>query len=185
MARSIAGNREVLVQTGAFLTSAAEVGAWSSGVFDGARSTCATSPPSSMAPKNPPVRLLRSRRGDQPDAQNEQPAVTLSIAKRPGANAIAVAHDVLRKVETLRGREIPANVSSPSPATTARRRRKSPTNCCFHMGIAIIGVSLLILLTLGWRESIIVGIAIPCTLALTLLVFYLYGYTLNRITLFA
>ncbi len=54
-----------------------------------------------------------------------------------------------------------------------------------HMGIAVVGVSLLILLTLGWRESVIVGIAIPCTLALTLLVFYLYGYTLNRITLFA
>jgi multidrug efflux pump subunit AcrB len=54
-----------------------------------------------------------------------------------------------------------------------------------HMGIAVVGVSLLILLTLGWRESIIVGIAIPCTLALTLLVFYLHGYTLNRITLFA
>jgi multidrug efflux pump subunit AcrB len=46
-------------------------------------------------------------------------------------------------------------------------------------------VSLLILLTLGWRESLIVGIAIPCTLGLTLLVFYLHGYTLNRITLFA
>jgi multidrug efflux pump subunit AcrB len=54
-----------------------------------------------------------------------------------------------------------------------------------HMGIAVLGVSLLILLTLGWRESIIVGIAIPCTLGLTLLVFYLHGYTLNRITLFA
>ena len=54
-----------------------------------------------------------------------------------------------------------------------------------HMGMAVIGVSVLVLLTLGWRESLIVGIAIPCTLALTLLVFYLHGYTLNRITLFA
>ena len=53
------------------------------------------------------------------------------------------------------------------------------------MGIAVVSVSLLILLTLGWRESIIVALAIPSTLALTLLVFYLYGYTLNRITLFA
>src|SRR5260221_13418131 len=53
------------------------------------------------------------------------------------------------------------------------------------MGIAVVGVSFLILLTLGWRESVIVAIAIPSTLALTLLVFYLHGYTLNRITLFA
>jgi multidrug efflux pump subunit AcrB len=53
------------------------------------------------------------------------------------------------------------------------------------MGLAIIGVSLLIWLTLGWRESTIVALAIPATLALTLLVFYLLGFTLNRITLFA
>ncbi len=53
------------------------------------------------------------------------------------------------------------------------------------MGIAVIGVSVLIFLTLGWRESAIVAVAIPATLALTLLVFYVYGYTLNRITLFA
>ena len=55
----------------------------------------------------------------------------------------------------------------------------------FHMLLAVLGVSLLILLTLGWRKSVIVMIAIPCTLALTLLIFYLYGYSLNRITLFA
>jgi multidrug efflux pump subunit AcrB len=54
-----------------------------------------------------------------------------------------------------------------------------------HMGIAVFGVALLILFFLGWRESLVVLLAIPSTLALTLLVFYLYGYTLNRITLFA
>jgi multidrug efflux pump subunit AcrB len=53
------------------------------------------------------------------------------------------------------------------------------------MGIAVVSVAILIWLTLGWRESGIVGIAIPATLALTLLVFYLLGFTLNRITLFA
>jgi multidrug efflux pump subunit AcrB len=54
-----------------------------------------------------------------------------------------------------------------------------------HMLLAVCGVSLLILLALGWREAVVVAIAIPATLALTLLVFYLYGFTLNRITLFA
>ncbi len=54
-----------------------------------------------------------------------------------------------------------------------------------HMLIAVVSVSLLILISLGWRESIIVALAIPSTLALTLLVFYLTGFTLNRITLFA
>jgi multidrug efflux pump subunit AcrB len=54
-----------------------------------------------------------------------------------------------------------------------------------HMGIAVVAVSLLVLFMLGWRESLVVAIAIPSTLSLTLLVFYLVGYTLNRITLFA
>jgi multidrug efflux pump subunit AcrB len=53
------------------------------------------------------------------------------------------------------------------------------------MLLAVVSVSLLILLVLGWRESLIVLLAIPATLALTLLIFYLYGFTLNRITLFA
>src|SRR5206468_4683869 len=58
-------------------------------------------------------------------------------------------------------------------------------NLLFHMLISVASVSLLIMLVLGFRESGIVAIAIPVTLALTLAVFYLYGYTLNRITLFA
>ena len=53
------------------------------------------------------------------------------------------------------------------------------------MAVAIFSVTLLIMIVLGLRESGIVAIAIPVTLALTLIVFYLYGYTLNRITLFA
>ena len=116
---------------------------------------------------------------------DEQPAVTLSIAKRPGANAIAVAHEVLKKVEALRGRVIPNGVEVSITRNYGQTAEEKSDELLLHMGIAVIGVSLLILLTLGWRESIIVGIAIPCTLGLTLLVFYLHGYTLNRITLFA
>jgi multidrug efflux pump subunit AcrB len=115
----------------------------------------------------------------------EEPAVTLSIAKRPGANAISVAHEVLKKVEALRGRVIPNGVEVSITRNYGQTAEEKSDELLLHMGIAVIGVSLLILLTLGWRESIIVGIAIPCTLGLTLLVFYLHGYTLNRITLFA
>ena len=53
------------------------------------------------------------------------------------------------------------------------------------MAIAVVGVSLLVLFMLGWRESVVVAVAIPSTLALMLLVFHLLGYTLNRVTLFA
>ncbi len=115
----------------------------------------------------------------------EEPAVTLAIAKRPGANAISVAHDVLRKVETLKGRVIPADVSFSITRNYGETAAEKSNELLLHMGIAVVGVMVLIWLTLGWRESGIVGVAIPATLALTLLVFYLHGFTLNRITLFA
>ncbi|HMP84337.1 MAG TPA: efflux RND transporter permease subunit, partial [Verrucomicrobiota bacterium] len=115
----------------------------------------------------------------------ENPAVTLAIAKRPGANAITVAKEVLRKVDSLKGREIPADVSVSITRHYGRTAAEKSNELLLHMGIAVVGVSILIWLTLGWRESFIVGVAIPATLALTLLVFYLYGFTLNRITLFA
>jgi len=115
----------------------------------------------------------------------EQPAVTLTVAKRPGANAIDVADRVLKKIDTLKGTLIPADVQVSITRNYGETALAKSNELLFHMLLAVLGVSLLILLTLGWRESAIVLIAIPSTLALTLLVFYLYGYTLNRITLFA
>lgn len=115
----------------------------------------------------------------------EEPAVTLTVAKRPGANAITVARRVLQKVETLRGTLIPADVSITITRHYGETAAEKSDELLLHMGIAVFGVSLLIWLTLGWREAGIVGVAIPATLSLTLLVFYLTGFTLNRITLFA
>ncbi|MDW7981045.1 MAG: efflux RND transporter permease subunit, partial [Verrucomicrobiales bacterium] len=115
----------------------------------------------------------------------EQPAVTLAIAKRPGANAISVAKQVLKKVESLKGRIIPADVQVTITRHYGLTAQEKSNELLLHMAIAVFGVSLLILLVLGWREAGVVAIAIPSTLALTLLVFYLYGFTLNRITLFA
>ncbi len=115
----------------------------------------------------------------------EQPAVTLAIGKRPGANAISVAEEVLRKVDSLKGNLIPADVTVSITRHYGETAAEKSNELLLHMGIAVLSVSLLIGLTLGWRESGIVAVAIPATLALTLLVFYLYGFTLNRITLFA
>jgi multidrug efflux pump subunit AcrB len=92
---------------------------------------------------------------------------------------------VLQKIEALKGRTIPNDVEISITRNYGETAAEKSNELLLHMGIAVVGVSLLILLTLGWRESGIVAIAIPSTLALTLLVFYLYGYTLNRITLFA
>src|SRR5690606_3229474 len=112
-------------------------------------------------------------------------AVTLSIAKRPGANAVEVVAAVRSKIEALRGILIPADVGLTVTRDYGATASEKSNELLLHMGIAVFGVALLILFFLGWRESMIVLLAVPATLGLTLLVFYLYGYTLNRITLFA
>jgi multidrug efflux pump subunit AcrB len=238
-------NREVLLQTGSFLTSAKDAGNVVVGVrgdkpvylrdvativdgpeepsqyvFFGAGAAGRNRTARSPSPQPSPQRRGRSesdvvasssvtdssptgvgsslspweragvRRNGAPELAEsggyvEEAAVTLSIAKRPGANAISVAHEILKKVDALRGRVIPNGVEVAITRHYGKTAEEKSDELLLHMGIAVVGVSLLILLTLGWRESIIVGIAIPCTLALTLLVFYLHGYTLNRITLFA
>jgi multidrug efflux pump subunit AcrB len=173
------GNNEVLVETGAFLKTAEEVGNVVIGVFSGR-----------------PVYLREVAEivdgGEEPtqyvfhgSKTNDEPAVTLSIAKRPGANAISVADEVLQKVDLLKGSVIPADVTVSITRNYGETAAEKSNELLLHMGIAVFSVAILIWLTLGWRESGIVAVAIPATLALTLLVFYLYGFTLNRITLFA
>jgi multidrug efflux pump subunit AcrB len=113
------------------------------------------------------------------------PAVTLAVAKRKGTNAVTVAEGVLKKVEAYRGILVPDGVEMTVTRHYGETAAEKSNELLFHMGIAVFSVTLLIWLTLGFRESGIVAIAIPVTLSLTLTVFYLYGYTLNRITLFA
>ncbi|MCC5834900.1 MAG: efflux RND transporter permease subunit [Opitutales bacterium] len=117
--------------------------------------------------------------------QEREAAVTLSFAKRPGTNAIHVVDSVMDKLASLEGRLLPEDVNLTVTRDYGFTAKEKSDELLLHMGIAIFGVALLILFFLGWRESIVVLLAIPSTLALTLLVFYLYGYTLNRITLFA
>ena len=88
-------------------------------------------------------------------------------------------------MEDLKGSLIPDDLTISVTRDYGTTASEKSNELLLHMGIAVFGVALLILFFLGWRESIIVMLAIPSTLALTLLIFYLYGYTLNRITLFA
>ena len=113
------------------------------------------------------------------------PAVTLSIAKRKGTNAIALTRAVERKVETVRGYTLPSDVTISVTRNYGETAAQKSNELLWHMFLAVVSVSVLIWLALGRRESAVVLTAIPVTLALTLFVFYLYGYTLNRITLFA
>ncbi|HSC41748.1 MAG TPA: efflux RND transporter permease subunit, partial [Candidatus Binatia bacterium] len=113
------------------------------------------------------------------------PAVTISVAKRKGTNAIQVSEAVIDKINHLKGRLIPNDINITITRNYGETALEKSNELLFHMLLAIASVSILIWLTLGWRECLIVAIAIPVTLALTLVVSYLYGYTLNRVTLFA
>ncbi len=197
-------NREVAVETGGFLESADDVRAVVIGVYGGrpvylrdvADVVDGAQEPgqyvffgqgSAAVPAAPEASSAESNRGGRAGRlrYSEQPAVTLTVAKRPGANAISVAHAVLAKVDALKSRVIPADVDVSITRHYGETAAEKSNELLFHMGIAVVSVAILIWITLGWRESGIVGIAIPATLALTLLVFYLLGFTLNRITLFA
>ncbi|MCI0748357.1 MAG: efflux RND transporter permease subunit [Verrucomicrobia subdivision 3 bacterium] len=178
-------NREVIVETGGFLSTAQDAGDVVVGVFDGKPVYLREVAEIKDGAEEPSQYVFFGAGMAEAANAGEQPAVTLSIAKRPGANAISVAHQVLQKIEALKGRTIPNDVQISITRNYGETAAEKSNELLLHMGIAVVGVSLLILLTLGWRESGIVAIAIPSTLALTLLVFYLYGYTLNRITLFA
>jgi multidrug efflux pump subunit AcrB len=182
-------NRSVGVETGAFLRDAVEVGNVVVGVFGG-KPVYLREVAEIVDGAEEPAQYVFFGRGAaaRPDANGrpgEEPAVTLSVAKRPGANAITVAREVLRKVETLKGRVIPREVEVTVTRNYGETANEKSNDLLLHMGLAVISVSLLILLALGWREAGVVAVTIPATLALTLLVFYLYGFTLNRITLFA
>jgi multidrug efflux pump subunit AcrB len=114
-----------------------------------------------------------------------QPAVTLTVAKRKGTNAVTVSREVLARVEELRGNVIPDDIQVTVTRHYGETAKEKSDELLLHMMIAILSVTLLIWLTLGRRESGVVALAIPVTLALTMATFYFYGYTLNRITLFA
>ncbi len=115
----------------------------------------------------------------------DYPAVTVSIAKRKGANATWVADDLVKKVEFMKGKVIPSDVQVTVTRNYGESAREKNNELLFHMFLAAISVTILIALFMGWRAGAVAAIAIPVTLALTMLIFYLIGYTLNRITLFA
>jgi len=112
-------------------------------------------------------------------------AVTLSVSKRKGSNASRLCEKILKRVDSLRGSVIPGDVTYTVTRNYGQTADEKSNELLFHMLIAVVAVTLLMALALGWRESGVVAIAIPMTLSLTLAGFYFLGFTLNRITLFA
>ena len=118
-------------------------------------------------------------------AVSPRTAVTLTIAKRKGANATLVSDEVLRRVQLMAKLDTLGGVHYRVTRNYGETAKEKSNELLYHMLLATVSVTVLIGLLLGIREALVVLVAIPVTLALTLLVYYLLGYTLNRITLFA
>lgn len=175
-----AENQTILIESGGFITSAEEARMIVVGVFDGSPVYLRDVAEVTDGPEEPSAYVFHAEWD-----RGIESAVTLSIAKEPGANAVNISREVLRKLKEVRGRILPEDVEVTVTRDYGETAAEKSNELLFHMAIAVVSVSLLVLFVLGWRESLVVAIAIPTTLALTLLVFYLHGYTLNRITLFA
>ncbi len=186
-------NQEFLVDTGGFLRTGEEVGSVVVGAFnqrpvflrDIAKIADGPEEPADYVLTNQGRGVSSKSRGGDISVSSALPAVTLTVAKRKGTNAIQVADRVLEKITLVKGVMIPSDVTVTVARNYGETAEEKSNELLFHMLIAVVSVSILIMVTLGLRESGIVAIAIPVTLALTLALLYLYGYTLNRVTLFA
>jgi multidrug efflux pump subunit AcrB len=115
----------------------------------------------------------------------QYPAVTITVAKRKGTNATDISNAVMKRVHGMRGVTIPTDVTITTTRNYGETAKAKSDELLEHLLLATLSVTLLVALFLGWRESGVVLLAIPVTLALTMSVFYLLGYTINRVTLFA
>ncbi|MBP7633730.1 efflux RND transporter permease subunit [Candidatus Ozemobacteraceae bacterium] len=193
--RTTRGDRDLLIETGSFFKTSEEVRSLVVGVRGGRPIQLADVATVSDGPgENDDYVFIDFGPGAAGKVKNvsaadleapSAPAVTVSVAKRQGTNAITITHEIERRIEAMRGRVIPEGVHVQVTRNYGETSSEKSNELLYHMALATISVAFLIMLSLGMRESGVVATAIPVTLALTLLAFYVGGYTLNRITLFA
>ncbi len=180
-------NEEVRVEAGRFLERPEELEEVVVGVHQGRPVYLRDVARLEDGPAEPETYVLYATgRGSQATRPGQEfPAVTITLAKRKGTNATVIAERVLEKVEGVRGYLLPADLNLTVTRNYGETAKEKSDELLKHLLIATFSVTLLIALALGWRESGVVLLAVPVTLALTLAIFYFYGYTLNRVTLFA
>ena len=171
----VAGNASVPVTAGTFLASAEDVAQTVVGVIDGKAIYLEDVAAVSAGADQPELYV---RHGDHP-------AVTIAVAKKPGTNAARVSQQVIERVESLQGIAIPEGVEVTVTRDYGKTADDKAKKLIQKLAFATISVILLILLTLGWREAVVVGSAVIITLTLTLFASWAWGFTINRVSLFA
>ncbi len=118
-------------------------------------------------------------------AQGDFPAVTIAIAKQSGTNAVDISEQVIKRFDSLLGAIVPEGIHGTLTRNYGATANDKAQTLIGKLMFATAFVVLLVLLTLGWREAIIVGTAVIITLAMTLFASWAWGFTLNRVSLFA
>ena len=111
--------------------------------------------------------------------------MTLAVAKRRGSDATRVAEAALAKTEALKGSLIPGDVGVTVTRNYGETADEKANELLFHLILSILFVTLLIAFSLSWRGALVILISVPITFALTLFTYYIFDYTINRVTLFA
>ena len=184
----VSSGQEVWVETGTHITGADDVRRLVVGVAGG-KPVYMTDVASVVDGPDQPSRFVwhgLGKGGASADEVGERfPAVTLAISKKPGENAADVAAGVIRRIEALKGSLVPegveVTVTRDYGATASGKARMLIGKLVF----ATLAVVVLVLLALGRREAVIVGAAVTLTLAATLFASWAWGFTLNRVSLFA
>jgi multidrug efflux pump subunit AcrB len=182
------GNQEFQVEAGAFFARAEDLQKVVVGVHAGRpvylRDVAEKIEDGASDPKS--YVLFASAKGASGSMSNtDYPAVTITVAKRKGENATSISQSVEKKLAELQGKLLPVDLHVTLTRNYGETAKDKSDELLKHLFLATLSVTLLVALALGWRESGVVLLAIPVTLALTLSIFYFYGYTLNRVTLFA
>jgi multidrug efflux pump subunit AcrB len=113
------------------------------------------------------------------------PAVTLSLAKKRGTNAVDVSRSIIDEMEHLKNTIFPDGIGVEITRDYGQTAQEKVNDLLSSLGFAIVTVVALLFLTLGWREALVVAVAVPVSFSLALFMNYLFGYTINRVTLFA
>ncbi len=185
----VGDNREIPVQAGSFLVDPREIGSLVVGLHKGTPVYLADVAQVELGPDSP-ERYVWLGTGPAAAAkgissQGEFPAVTLAIAKKPGENAVQVADQLLERVEQLKGTFIPEGVNLTVTRNYGVTANDKAMTLIHKLIFATSLVIVLVLIALGWREAFIVGTAVILTLAITLFASWAWGFTLNRVSLFA
>lgn len=181
-------DQNYLVQTGGFLRSKEDVANIVVGVNNNSPIYLRQVAEINDGPQEPSqyVSFGYGRGAGNYEAYSDQyPAVTIAVAKRKGTDAMQVAEQIIHKLEHLEQYLIPDDVQISVTRNYGETASHKVSELLLHLIGAIIAVTLVVTLTMGWRGGLVVFLSVPVTFALTLFIYYMFGYTLNRITLFA